>query len=77
MPSSVCIVRSGSSSACDAPGVLVPLTFFGAAGEPAGGMLEGDLEAREEDWPDCPGPERVALWFEPAMLMGERNSGAK
>ena len=55
----------------------MPLTFFGAAGEPASGTLEADLEARKEDWPDCPGPERVALWFEPAMLMGERNNGAK
>ena len=76
LPSSVCIIKLGSSSACDAPGVP-PLTFFGAAGELAGGMLEADLEAREEDWPGCPGPESVALRFEPAMLMGERNNGTK
>ena len=73
----MCIVKSGFSSTCDAPGVPVLLTFFDAAGELAGAALEADLEACKEDWPGCPGPESVALRFKPAMLMGERNNGMR
>ena len=75
LPSSVCIIKSMSSFTCNAPEVPVSLTLLGTAGVLAGGVLEAVLEAHEEVRPGCPGPESVALWFKPAILMGERNKG--
>jgi len=48
-PSSVCNVRLGSSSACEAAEALAALATFGPAGELADGGLEAILVAREDD----------------------------